>query len=141
MSGGRTPYWHELRPSTRGTAPVGGFSCIVPQKRAVVSALPGDEINGAQPRQRTHARHPHHSPPASAVDDARGAATGAVPYGRQVLQAARIGPDKDVQWLPIGNVIVVHEGYLANNKETAAKVLAASPRPPSSGSRTLGRPS
>jgi NitT/TauT family transport system substrate-binding protein len=28
--------------------------------------------------------------------------TGAVPYGRQMLQAARIDPDKDVQWLPIG---------------------------------------
>ena len=96
--------------------------------------------------------------------------TGAVPYGRQMLQAARIDPDKDVQWLPIGdgaqallalkrgdaaawfawdtavaqleaqgaelvhikppyfedligNVIVVHEDYLANNKEAAAKVL------------------
>jgi NitT/TauT family transport system substrate-binding protein len=29
--------------------------------------------------------------------------TGAVPYGRQMLQAARIDPDKDVQWLPIGD--------------------------------------
>jgi NitT/TauT family transport system substrate-binding protein len=28
--------------------------------------------------------------------------TGAVPYGRQMLQAARIDPEKDVQWLPIG---------------------------------------
>jgi NitT/TauT family transport system substrate-binding protein len=28
--------------------------------------------------------------------------TGAVPYGRQMLQAAKIDPDKDVQWLPIG---------------------------------------
>lgn len=96
--------------------------------------------------------------------------TGAVPYGRQMLQAAKIDPEKDVQWLPIGegaqatlalkrgdaaawfawdtavaniqaqgielvhikppyfddligNVIVVHEDFLANNKETAAKVL------------------
>jgi NitT/TauT family transport system substrate-binding protein len=29
--------------------------------------------------------------------------TGAVPYGRQMLQAAKIDPDKDVQWLPIGD--------------------------------------
>jgi NitT/TauT family transport system substrate-binding protein len=29
--------------------------------------------------------------------------TGAVPYGRQMLQAASIDPDKDVQWLPIGD--------------------------------------
>jgi NitT/TauT family transport system substrate-binding protein len=96
--------------------------------------------------------------------------TGAVPYGRQLLQTAKVDPDKDVQWLPIGdgaqallalkrgdaatwfawdtavaqvealgvefvhikppyfddligNVIVVHEDYLANNKETVAKVL------------------
>jgi NitT/TauT family transport system substrate-binding protein len=28
--------------------------------------------------------------------------TGAVPYGRQMLKAAKIDPDKDVQWLPIG---------------------------------------
>jgi len=28
--------------------------------------------------------------------------TGAVPYGRQMLQSAKIDPDKDVQWLPIG---------------------------------------
>jgi NitT/TauT family transport system substrate-binding protein len=96
--------------------------------------------------------------------------TGAVPYGRQMLQSARIDPDKDVQWLPIGegaqaalalrrgdaaawfawdtavaqveaqgtrlvhikppyfddligNVIVVHEDFLATHKETAAKVL------------------
>lgn len=28
--------------------------------------------------------------------------TGAVPYGRQMLQAAKIDPDKDVKWLPIG---------------------------------------
>jgi NitT/TauT family transport system substrate-binding protein len=28
--------------------------------------------------------------------------TGAVPYGRQMLQAASINPDTDVQWLPIG---------------------------------------
>ena len=96
--------------------------------------------------------------------------TGAVPYGRQMLQSAGIDPDKDVQWLPIGegaqaalalrrgdvaawfawdtavaeleaqgtqlvqirppyfddligNVIVVHEDFLANNKETATKVL------------------
>jgi NitT/TauT family transport system substrate-binding protein len=96
--------------------------------------------------------------------------TGAVAYGRQMLQTARIDPDKDVQWLPIGegaqaslslkrgdaaawfawdtavaaleaqgiefvhikppyfddligNVIVAHEDFLANNKEVAAKVL------------------
>jgi NitT/TauT family transport system substrate-binding protein len=96
--------------------------------------------------------------------------TGAVPYGRQMLQAVKMDPDKDVQWLPIGegaqatlalrrgdaaawfawdtavaqveaqgtelvhikppyfddligNVIVAHEDWLANNKETAAKVL------------------
>jgi NitT/TauT family transport system substrate-binding protein len=96
--------------------------------------------------------------------------TGAVPYGRQMLQAAKINPDSDVQWLPIGegaqaalalkrgdaaawfawdtavaalqaqgielvhikppyfddligNVIVVHEDYLANNKDTIVKVL------------------
>jgi len=96
--------------------------------------------------------------------------TGAVPYGRQMLQTAKIDPDKDVQWLPIGegaqaalslkrgdaaawfawdtavaaleaqgielvhikppyfddligNVIVAHEDFLANNKEVAAKVL------------------
>lgn len=96
--------------------------------------------------------------------------TGAVPYGRQMLQSAHIDPDKDVQWLPvgegaqaalalrrgdvaawfawdtavaeleaqgtafvhlkppyfddlIGNVIVVHEDFLANNKDAAAKVL------------------
>lgn len=96
--------------------------------------------------------------------------TGAVPYGRQMLQAAKIDPDKDVQWLPIGegaqaalalkrgdaaawfawdtavaaletqgielvhikppyfddligNVIVAHEDFLANNKDTAVKVL------------------
>lgn len=96
--------------------------------------------------------------------------TGAVPYGRQLLQTAQIDPDKDVQWLPIGdgaqatlalkrgdaaawftwdtavaqvealgvefvhikppyfddligNVTVVHEDYLASNKETVAKVL------------------
>jgi NitT/TauT family transport system substrate-binding protein len=96
--------------------------------------------------------------------------TGAVPYGRQMLQAAQIDPDKDVQWLPIGegaqatlalkrndaaawfawdtavanvqaqgvdlvhikppyfddligNVIVVHEDFLASNKETVAKAL------------------
>jgi NitT/TauT family transport system substrate-binding protein len=96
--------------------------------------------------------------------------TGAVPYGRQMLQAAKINPDSDVQWLPIGegaqaalalkrgdasawfawdtavaaleaqgielvhikppyfddligNVIVVHEDFLASNKEAAAKVL------------------
>jgi NitT/TauT family transport system substrate-binding protein len=96
--------------------------------------------------------------------------TGAVPYGRQMLQAAKLNPDKDVQWLPIGegaqailalkrgdaaawfawdtavaaieaqgvelvhikppyfddligNVIVVHEDFLANNKETAVKAL------------------
>jgi NitT/TauT family transport system substrate-binding protein len=29
--------------------------------------------------------------------------TGAVPYGRQMLQAVKIDPDKDVQWLPIGD--------------------------------------
>jgi NitT/TauT family transport system substrate-binding protein len=29
--------------------------------------------------------------------------TGAVPYGRQLLQTAKIDPDKDVQWLPIGD--------------------------------------
>ena len=29
--------------------------------------------------------------------------TGAVPYGRQMLKAAKIDPDKDVQWLPIGD--------------------------------------
>ena len=28
--------------------------------------------------------------------------TGAVPYGRQMLQSVKIDPDKDVQWLPIG---------------------------------------
>jgi NitT/TauT family transport system substrate-binding protein len=96
--------------------------------------------------------------------------TGAVPYGRQMLQSTRIDPDKDVQWLPIGegaqatlalrrgdaaawfawdtavaqveaqgtqlvhikppyfddligNVIVVHEDFLANNKAAAIKVL------------------
>ena len=96
--------------------------------------------------------------------------TGAVPYGRQMLQAAKIDPDKDVQWLPIGegaqaslalkrgdaaawfawdtavaaleaqgielvhikppyfddligNVIVAHEDFLANNKEAAARLL------------------
>jgi NitT/TauT family transport system substrate-binding protein len=96
--------------------------------------------------------------------------TGAVPYGRQMLQSIGIDPDKDVQWLPIGegaqailalrrrdaaawfawdtavaqveaqgtelvhikppyfddligNVIVVHEDFLAKNKETAANVL------------------
>jgi NitT/TauT family transport system substrate-binding protein len=96
--------------------------------------------------------------------------TGAVPYGRQMLQAAQIDADKDVHWLPIGegaqatlalkrgdaaawfawdtavaniqaqgielvhikppyfddligNVIVVHEDFLANNKETVAKAL------------------
>jgi NitT/TauT family transport system substrate-binding protein len=96
--------------------------------------------------------------------------TGAVPYGRQMLQSARIDPDKDVQWLPIGegaqavlalrrgdaaawfawdtavaqveaqgtqlvhikppyfddligNVIVVHEDFLATHKDVAAKVL------------------
>lgn len=96
--------------------------------------------------------------------------TGAVPYGRQMLQAAKLDPDKDVQWLPIGegaqatlalkrgdaaawfawdtavaaieaqgldlvhlkppyfgdligNVIVAHEDFLANNKDVAAKVL------------------
>jgi NitT/TauT family transport system substrate-binding protein len=96
--------------------------------------------------------------------------TGAVPYGRQMLQAANIDPDKDVKWLPIGegaqallalkrsdanvwfawdtavaqleaqgaelvhikppyfedligNVILVHEDFLANNKETVAKAL------------------
>lgn len=96
--------------------------------------------------------------------------TGAVPYGRQMLQAGKLDPDKDVQWLPIGegaqatlalkrgdaaawfawdtavaaieaqglelvhikppyfddligNVIVAHEDFLANNKETAIKVL------------------
>jgi NitT/TauT family transport system substrate-binding protein len=96
--------------------------------------------------------------------------TGAVPYGRQMLQAANINPDTDVQWLPIGegaqaalalkrgdaaawfawdtavaaleaqglafvhikppyfddligNVIVAHEDFLANNKAVASKVL------------------
>lgn len=96
--------------------------------------------------------------------------TGAVPYGRQMLQAGKLDADKDVQWLPIGegaqatlalkrgdaaawfawdtavaqiqaqgvefvhikppyfddligNVIVVHEAFLASNKETVAKVL------------------
>jgi NitT/TauT family transport system substrate-binding protein len=96
--------------------------------------------------------------------------TGAVPYGRQMLQAAKIDPDKDVQWLPIGdgaqallalkrgdaaawfswdtavagleaqgaefvhikppyfddligNAILVHEDFLANNKEAAIKML------------------
>ena len=96
--------------------------------------------------------------------------TGAVPYGRQMLQAAKLDPDKDVQWLPIGegaqatlalkrgdaaawfawdtavaaleaqgielvqikppyfddligNVIVAHEDFLANNKATAIKLL------------------
>ena len=29
--------------------------------------------------------------------------TGAVPYGRQMLQAAKIDPDKEVQWLAIGD--------------------------------------
>jgi NitT/TauT family transport system substrate-binding protein len=95
---------------------------------------------------------------------------GSLPYGRQMLQSAGIDPDKDVQWLPIGegaqatlalrrrdaaawfawdtavaqveaqgtplvhikppyfddligNVIVAHEDFLANNKETAVKVL------------------
>lgn len=28
--------------------------------------------------------------------------TGAVPYGRQMLQGVKIDPDKDVKWLPIG---------------------------------------
>ena len=96
--------------------------------------------------------------------------TGAVPYGRQMMQAAKIDPDKDVQWLPIGegaqaalalkrgdaaawfawdtavanleaqgielvhikppyfddligNVILVHEDYLASNKAAIVKVL------------------
>src|SRR5262249_12544426 len=96
--------------------------------------------------------------------------TGAVPYGRQMLQTAKIDPDKDAQWLPIGegaqaslalkrgdaaawfawdtavaaleaqgvelvhikppyfddligNVIVAHEDFLANNKEVAVKLL------------------
>jgi NitT/TauT family transport system substrate-binding protein len=96
--------------------------------------------------------------------------TGAVPYGRQMLQTAKIDPDKNVEWLPIGegaqaalalkrgdaaawfawdtavaaleaqgiefvhikppyfddligNVIVAHEDFLANNKEAAVKVL------------------
>jgi NitT/TauT family transport system substrate-binding protein len=96
--------------------------------------------------------------------------TGAVPYGRQMLQSANINPDTDVQWLPIGegaqaalalkrgdaaawfawdtavaalesqgiafvhikppyfddligNVIVAHEDFLANNKAAAVKVL------------------
>jgi len=96
--------------------------------------------------------------------------TGAVPYGRQMLQAAKLDPDKDVQWLPIGegaqatlalkrgdaaawfawdtavaaieaqglelvhikppyfgdligNVIVANDDFLANNRETAVKVL------------------
>jgi NitT/TauT family transport system substrate-binding protein len=96
--------------------------------------------------------------------------TGAVGYGRQMLLAAKVDPDKDVKWLPIGegaqallalkrgdanawfawdtavaqleaqgadivhfkppyfddligNVIVVHEDFLANNKAAAAKVL------------------
>lgn len=96
--------------------------------------------------------------------------TGAVPYGRQMLQAAKIDPDKDVKWLAIGegaqamlalkrgdadawfawdtavaqlqaagadfvhlnppyfddligNVIVVHEDFLAANKATVAKAL------------------
>ena len=96
--------------------------------------------------------------------------TGAVPYGRQMMQAAKIDPDKDVQWLPIGegaqaalalkrgdaaawfawdtavagleaqgielvhikppyfddligNVILVHEDYLANNRANVVKVL------------------
>ena len=96
--------------------------------------------------------------------------TGAFPYGKQMLQAAKITPDTDVQWLPfgegaqaalalkrgdaaawfawdtavaaleaqglefvhikppyfdelIGNVIVAHEDYLANNKAAATKVL------------------
>jgi NitT/TauT family transport system substrate-binding protein len=29
--------------------------------------------------------------------------TGAVPYGKQMLKAANIDPEKDVQWLPIGD--------------------------------------
>jgi NitT/TauT family transport system substrate-binding protein len=96
--------------------------------------------------------------------------TGAVPYGRQMIQAAKMDPDKDVQWLPIGegaqaalalkradaaawfawdtavanleaqgielvhikppyfddligNVILVHEDYLAANKPAVVKVL------------------
>lgn len=96
--------------------------------------------------------------------------TGAVGYGRQMLKAAKVDPDNDVKWLPIGegaqallalkrgdanawfawdtavaqleaqgadlvhikppyfddligNVIVVHEDYLANNKAAAAKAL------------------
>jgi NitT/TauT family transport system substrate-binding protein len=96
--------------------------------------------------------------------------TGAVPYGRQMLQTAKINPETEVQWLPIGegaqaalalkrgdaaawfawdtavaalqaqgielvhikppyfddligNVIVAHEDFLANNKAAAIKVL------------------
>jgi NitT/TauT family transport system substrate-binding protein len=96
--------------------------------------------------------------------------TGAVPYGRQMLQAAKINPETEVQWLPIGegaqaalalkrgdaaawfawdtavaalesqglefvhikppyfddligNVIVAHEDFLANNKPAAIKLL------------------
>jgi NitT/TauT family transport system substrate-binding protein len=96
--------------------------------------------------------------------------TGAVPYGRQMLKAAKIDPDEDVQWLPIGdgaqallalkrgdaaawfawdtavaqieaqgaelvhikppyfgdligNVILVHEDFLATHKAEAVKVL------------------
>lgn len=96
--------------------------------------------------------------------------TGAVPYGRQMLQAVKIDPDKDVKWLPIGegaqamlalkrgdadawfawdtavaqlqaqgadlvhikppyfddligNVILVHEDFIASNKETIVKAL------------------
>ncbi len=96
--------------------------------------------------------------------------TGAVPYGRQMFKAVKMDPDKDVQWLPIGeggqaalalrrgdaaawfawdtavaaleaqglefvhikpsyyddligNVIAVHEDFLAANKEAITKVL------------------